>query len=164
MATQTRTTARTPTGTLAGTLAATAAPSPVAVVPSDEIERRVVENDTARSTRRAAAARRIGELASRHVAIAGQLADIERQLGELLAEAEEVVSLEELAGFTNVPVAALTQWRANHKPTRVKRRKPLHANARRPADSDHAATVAAPSTPASSSEAGAWGRDAVPVP
>lgn len=97
---------------------------------ADEIERRVAENDAARSTRRAATASAVGELARRHAAIAEQIADIEQQLGVLLAEADGVVTLDELAKFTDVPAATLTQWRANHKPHRTKRKKPPSSEAR----------------------------------
>lgn len=157
----TRATTQTAAATVPGVPAVSL--KPVAVVPPDEIERRVAENDTARSTRRAAAARRIGELARGHAAIADQLAGIERQLGEVLADAVEVVSLEELSAFTGLPVAALSQWRTSHQPKRVKRRKPPHANTLPSARSDHAGTSAAPNAPARP-DAGARGRDVAPVP
>ena len=98
--------------------------TPAAVLTPDEIERRVAENDTARSARRVAAARQVGELAKQHTVIATQLADIERRLGAILAEADEVVTIDELATFTDVPTATLTEWRAAHKPHRAKRKKP----------------------------------------
>jgi hypothetical protein len=98
------------------------------VATSDEIRRRVEEADTARSAKRSAAARQIGELAQRHAAITEQLADIERQLGELLTDAHDVIGVDELARFTDVPENDLSRWlaaaRAARKSTRAKRKRP----------------------------------------
>jgi hypothetical protein len=90
---------------------------------TEEIERRVEEADAARSARRAAAAKQIGDLAQRRAAIAEQLSDIERELGEVLAESNDVIEINELAKFTDVPAADLTQWLNNRKTTRPKRKK-----------------------------------------
>jgi len=90
----------------------------------EEIERRVAENDAPRSARRSAAAKQIGELAQRRAVIAEQLADIERELGDVLAAASDVIDVTELARFTDVPAADLTRWLDGRKPTRTKRRKP----------------------------------------
>ncbi|MFI7679544.1 hypothetical protein [Actinophytocola sp. NPDC049390] len=127
---------------------------------ADEIERRVTENDTARSTRRATAARRVGELARQHAAIAGQLADIERQLGELLAEADDVLTIDELARFTNLPAATLTQWRANHKPKRGTRRKPSSGGSRTQTSPVLPRSTPAPDPTTRPAEADAGGRGA----
>lgn len=54
---------------------------------TEEIQRRVEQTDTARSAKRSAAAQQVGELAARRAAIAEQLADIERALGDVLAAA-----------------------------------------------------------------------------
>lgn len=94
------------------------------MVTKQEIERRVAEADTARSTRRSAAAQRVGELAYRRAAIAEQLGDIERELGEVLAKASDVIAIEELARFTDLPAADLTRWLGARKTTRPKRKKP----------------------------------------
>jgi len=91
---------------------------------TEEIERRVEEADAARSARRTAAAKQIGDLAQRRAAIAEQLSDIERELGDVLAESNDVIEINELAKFTDVPAADLTQWLNNRKTTRPKRRKP----------------------------------------
>ena len=89
----------------------------------EEIERRVKEADAVRSARRSAAARRVGELAQRRAAIAEQLSDIERELGEVLAESRDVIDLDELARFTDVPATDLTRWLDGRKTTRTKRKK-----------------------------------------
>lgn len=89
-----------------------------------EIERRVAEADTARSTRRSATAQRVGDLAHRRAAIAEQLSDIERELGDVLADASDVIALEELARFTDIPAADLTRWLGARKTPRPKRKKP----------------------------------------
>jgi hypothetical protein len=91
---------------------------------TDEIQRRVEQADTARSAKRSAAARQVGELAQRRTAIAEQLDEIERQLGDVLADAHEVMDVDELARFTDVPAADLTRWLTARKPTRTKRKKP----------------------------------------
>jgi hypothetical protein len=90
---------------------------------SDEIRRRVEEADTARCAQRAAAAQQVGELALRRAAIAGQLEDIERELGDILAAATAVIGIDELAQFTDLKAADLTRWLTAHKPARVKRKK-----------------------------------------
>lgn len=91
---------------------------------TDEIARRVDEADTACSAKRAAAARQIGDLAQQRTTIAEQLDDIERQLGEVLAAAQKIIDVDELARFTDVPAADLTRWLTARKPTRAKRLKP----------------------------------------
>jgi hypothetical protein len=115
------------------------------VVTKQEIERRVAEADTARSTRRSAAAQRVGELAHRRAAIAEQLSDIERELGEVLAEASDVIALDELARFTDIPAADLTRWLGARKTTRPKRKKPAS-----PPGANHVPNRAPSSTPAPS--------------
>lgn len=91
---------------------------------ADEIERRVKQADTARSATRTAAAQRVGALAQRHAAITEQLTDIEDQLGDVLAAAHEVIDMDELARFTDVPAADLTRWLTARKPARSKRKRP----------------------------------------
>jgi len=93
---------------------------------SDEIRRRVEEADTARCAQRAAAAQQVGELALRRATVAKQLEDIERELGDILAAATEVIGLDELSQFTDVKTADLTRWLTAHKPVRAKRNKPTH--------------------------------------
>lgn len=90
---------------------------------AEEIERRVQQFDTARSARRAAAARQVGELAGRRATIVTQLAEVERQLGEVVADAQDVIDVDELAAFTDLKPSDLTRWLTGHKPARGKRRK-----------------------------------------
>ncbi|TWP46049.1 hypothetical protein FKR81_37390 [Lentzea tibetensis] len=89
---------------------------------TEEIERRVEDADSARSARRSAAAKQVGELALRRTAIAEQLADIERDLGDVLAESSDVMEIEELAEFTDLPVADLTRWRDTRKTNHTKKK------------------------------------------
>lgn len=91
---------------------------------TEEIQRRVEQADTARSAKRAAAAQQVGELAQRRTAIAEQLGDIERQLGDVLAAASDVMDIDELARFTDLPAPDLTRWLTARKPTRTKRKRP----------------------------------------
>ncbi|AHH98541.1 hypothetical protein [Kutzneria albida] len=89
----------------------------------EEIERRVEEADTARTAKRSAAAKQVGELAQRRTTAADQLADIERELGEVLVDASDVIDVDELARFTNVPASELNQWLLNRKSIRTKRKR-----------------------------------------
>ena len=106
----------------------------------DEIERRIAEIDADRTARRSAAAKQIGELAQRRAALAEQLDDLERELGDVLAAASDVLDITELARFTDVPAADLTRWLEARKTTRTKRKK---TTAAAPATSD---TSRGPST------------------
>lgn len=90
----------------------------------EEIRQRVEEADTARSARRAAAAQQVGELAGRRAAIVAQLTEVERELGEVVADAQDVIDVNELAAFTDLKPSDLTGWLAGRKPGRGKRRKP----------------------------------------
>ncbi|MBB5856414.1 hypothetical protein ACFQ05_26410 [Amycolatopsis umgeniensis] len=81
------------------------------VTTDEEIARRLEKTDAARSARRQRAAATVGELARRHTELAGQLADLERELGEVLTAAGDVIDLPELAAVTDVPATDLTHWR-----------------------------------------------------
>jgi predicted ATP-dependent protease len=94
------------------------------VATTEEIRRRIEEADTARSAKRAAAAQQVGELAQRRAALAEQLADVERELGDVLAAARDVIDINELARFTDVPAADLMRWCDGRRTTRTKRKKP----------------------------------------
>jgi hypothetical protein len=97
---------------------------------TEEIEQRVQQADAARSTRRAAAARQVSELAERRAVLAEQLDDIERELGDVLAAVRDVMDVDELAAFTDLPAADLTRWltaRTTRKPTRTSRQRPAVA-------------------------------------
>lgn len=97
---------------------------------TDEIERRVQQADAARSARRAAAARQVGELAGRRAVLAEQLDDIERELGDVLAATRDVMDVDELADFTDLPAADLTRWltaRTSRKSTRSTHKRPAGA-------------------------------------
>lgn len=112
---------------------------------TDEIRRRVEEADTARSAKRAAAAQQVGELAQRRATIAEQLDDIERQLGDVLAAAQDVIDINELARFTDVPAADLTRWLDGRKTSRTKRKR--HTTGA-PATTKNASLSSAARTPA----------------
>lgn len=93
----------------------------------EEIEHRVEANDSTTTAKRAAMAKRVGELAHQRAAIAEQLSDIERELGDVLVESSDVIGTDELAKFTDVPVADLDRWLNGRKATRTKRKKPAAA-------------------------------------
>ncbi|WP_037307036.1 hypothetical protein [Amycolatopsis orientalis] len=119
---------------------------------AEEIERRVEIADTARSERRSAAARRVGDLADRHAELAEQLGGIERELGEVLAESGDVIEIDELAAFTDVPATELARWLNNAKPGRAKRKKSTGTN---PAKTTQARKPAASPQPAHTNVAAA---------
>lgn len=89
----------------------------------EEIRRRIEEADTARSARRAAAAQHVGELAQRRAAIVNQLAEVERALGDILVEAQDVIDVDELAGFTDLKASELAEWLAGRKTSRGGKRR-----------------------------------------
>ncbi|MEC3974325.1 hypothetical protein [Amycolatopsis sp. H20-H5] len=90
---------------------------------AEEIERRIEQADSAQTVRRADAAKRVSELARQQAAVAQQLNDIETELGEVLADASEVIGVDELARFTDVPAADLARWRDGRKSARTKRKR-----------------------------------------
>ncbi|WP_240690761.1 MULTISPECIES: hypothetical protein [unclassified Amycolatopsis] len=96
----------------------------IGMATTEEIERRVEEADAARSAKRSAAAKRIGELAQQRASIAEQLSNIERELGDVLAESTDVMDIAELARFTDIPAADLNRWLNSRKTSRPKRKKP----------------------------------------
>lgn len=122
------------------------------IATSDEIEHRVEEADSSRHARRSVTAQQVGELAQRHAAIARQLDDIERELGDVLAAARDVIDIDELARFTGVSRVDLTRWLTARKSGRTKRKRPApdssgvdnqvqdasdpHARRPRPADAE----------------------------
>jgi hypothetical protein len=117
------------------------------MVTSDEIERRVEQSDAARSAKRSAAAKRVGELARRRAAVVAELSDLERELGDVLVEAQDVIDVAELARFTDVAASDLTRWltaRTSRKPARTKRKRPSLSP-----DGNGGQTAAASAAPAS---------------
>lgn len=101
----------------------------------EEIRRRVEQADTARCAARSAAAQQVGELAQRRAGIVEQLDEVERQLGDVLVVAQEVIGIDELVQFTDVPAADLTRWLTARTSARAKRKRPgadaAHSETRR---------------------------------
>ena len=98
---------------------------------SEEIQNRVDEFDSARSARRKAAAHQVSELARRHDELVTQVDEVKRKLAEVLAEYSDVITVEELARFTEVPESHLEQWRDGVKPGRAKKRRATRTPAAR---------------------------------
>ncbi|GHH32164.1 hypothetical protein [Lentzea cavernae] len=90
----------------------------------DEIRRRVELADAERSTRRLATAELVGELAQRRINLAAELQEVDAKLGDLITETEDVMSLPELASFTDLPVDELAEWAAARKPRRGRKKRP----------------------------------------
>ncbi|MFF5990415.1 hypothetical protein [Prauserella flavalba] len=120
---------------------------------TEEIERRVEQADAARSAKRAAAAKRVGELALLRAEVAEKLGDIERELGDVLAESSDVISVDELAKFTDVPATDLTQWLNGRKTTRPKRKRSTASTTTAKRDASQASSTSntAPATQLSAS-------------
>jgi hypothetical protein len=113
------------------------------MITTDEIERRVEKADADKSARRTATAREVGELAHRRATLAEELAEVERKLGTVLAAAADVVGVDELAEFTDVPAADLTRWLTAGKP-RARRGRPPGSRRPKPGTESAAAPVPAP--------------------
>ncbi|USX56426.1 hypothetical protein [Lentzea sp. HUAS12] len=93
-----------------------------AIPTAQEIQRRVEEADTTRQQLRAAAAQQVGELAAERAIHAGKLQELERRLGDVIAGSGEVMEIDELSRFTNIPPLELRAWLATSKPARTRRR------------------------------------------
>ncbi|MDX3192922.1 hypothetical protein PV458_31330 [Streptomyces sp. MN03-5084-2B] len=118
------------------------------VTSNEEITRRLTETDTVRSARRQQAATIVGELARQHTELAGQLAERERELGEALTAAGDVIDIPELSAVTDIAAEDLTRWRDQAaKPARSGKRK-------RTATAPRAGRPVAPALPATSEPAG----------
>ena len=121
---------------------------------TDEIQRRVEEADAARGAKRSSTAMRVGELAMRRATVAEQLAAIERELGDVIAESRDVIEIDELARFTDLPAADLTRWLNDRKATRPKRKRATTATSTTKSNVSYGATTTeAPSTSRSSIDA-----------
>ncbi|MEU5259758.1 hypothetical protein [Amycolatopsis sp. NPDC021455] len=116
------------------------------MITTDEIERRVEKADAEKSARRTAAAREVGELARRRIALAEELAEVERKLGTVLAAAADVISIDELTEFTDVPAADLTRWLAAGKP-RARRGRPPGTRRPKPGTQPETSPAPAPVVP-----------------
>jgi hypothetical protein len=108
---------------------------------AEEIARRVEEVDTARSAKRSTVAQQISELAQRRTVLVDQLENVEGELGDVLADAQDVIDVNELAEFTDVKAGDLTRWLASRTATRVKRRKPATSSSRAHGDASRAVAV-----------------------
>jgi hypothetical protein len=116
------------------------------MITTDEIERRVEKADADKSARRTAAAREVGELAHRRATLADELAEVERKLGTVLAAAADVVGVDELAEFTDVPAVDLNRWLTTGKP-RARRGRPPGSRRPKPDSQPGASPAPAPPEP-----------------
>jgi hypothetical protein len=116
------------------------------MITTDEIERRVEKADAEKSARRTATAREVGELAHRRAALAEELAEVERKLGTVLAAAADVIGIDELTEFTDVPAADLTRWLAAGKP-RARRGRPPGSRRPKPETQPGTSPAVAPPEP-----------------
>ncbi|GHH62460.1 hypothetical protein [Lentzea cavernae] len=110
---------------------------------TDDIARRVEEADSARSARRTTAAQLVGELARERRAVVQRLADIDQQIGEAITSNTDVIDVEELAAFTDVPATDLAQILEARRPARGRRRRSAPDPRMSKADREPAAVVGA---------------------
>jgi hypothetical protein len=94
------------------------------IATDDEIASHVKQNDIPLTAKRSAAAQQVGELARSRAGVATQLDNIERELGDVLSGAQDVITVDELARFTGVPAEDLARWLAAGTTTRAKRKRP----------------------------------------
>lgn len=124
----------------------------------DEIDQRVEEVDAPRTAKRKAACKKIREHAGRRAALLDELAATEREIGDALADASDVMDVHEAARITDVLASDLNHCLAAHRTTRAKRKRsttgraePSSATPEMPAArtprNDHAQTPAEPSRP-----------------
>ena len=90
---------------------------------TDDIARRVEEADSARSARRTKGAQLVGGLARERSAMLTRLGDIDQQLGDAIVEYSDVISVDELAIFTDTSAAELAQILNARKPHRGRRKR-----------------------------------------
>ncbi|MEV6603493.1 hypothetical protein [Kutzneria sp. NPDC051319] len=89
----------------------------------DEIDQRVQEIDAPRTAKRKAACKTIKERAGRRAALLEELAATERDIGDALATASDVMDVNEAALITEVPASDLNHCLAAHQTTRTKRKR-----------------------------------------
>ncbi|WP_275293509.1 hypothetical protein [Amycolatopsis sp. La24] len=89
----------------------------------DEIARRVEENDRPLTAKRADIATRVAELAQRRAEAVRQLSEVDDKLASALAESRGIISIDELAEFTDVPGDSLARWQGAEKPVRARRKR-----------------------------------------
>lgn len=90
---------------------------------TDDIARRVEEADSARSARRTKGAQLVGGLAHERTAVVQRLADIDQQIGDAIVDYSDVISVDELAVFTDTAPADLAQILNARKPNRGRRKR-----------------------------------------
>lgn len=89
----------------------------------DDIDQRVQEIDAPRTEKRKAACKTIKERAGRRTALLEELAATEREIGDALATASDVMDVTEAARITEVPASDLNHCLAAHQTTRTKRKR-----------------------------------------
>ncbi|MEV6236759.1 hypothetical protein [Lentzea sp. NPDC051838] len=112
-----------------------------------DIARRVEEADSARSARRTKGAQLVGELAQERTAVVQRLADIDQQIGDAIVDYSDVISVDELAAFTETAPADLTQILNARKPNRGRRKRRTTSSPRSTAEQTDSVAVPETGTP-----------------
>jgi hypothetical protein len=89
----------------------------------DEIERRVTTDDTPITARRVAVAQKAHDLGTRIVAVSDELQNLTEQMRQLIGDNDEIVTIEKLATYTDIPKEKLDEWAPDYNPTGKKRKR-----------------------------------------
>lgn len=107
---------------------------------TDDIARRVEEADSARSARRTKGAQLVGGLAHERTAVVQRLADIDQQIGDAIVDYSDVISVDELAAFTDTAPAELAQILNVRKPNRGRRKRRTTVSPQSVSDEDRSSS------------------------
>lgn len=99
-------------------------------MPTDEeIERRVTTDDTPITARRVAIAQKVSDLGTRIAAVSEELQDLIGQMRQEIGDNHEIITVEKLAIYTEIPKAKFNEWLAGHKAFENKRKRSSVAEA-----------------------------------
>jgi hypothetical protein len=94
-----------------------------AMLADEEIERRVTTDDTPVTARRIAIAQKVSALGAQIAVVSGQLQDLIGQARQEIGDNQEIITIEKLATYTDIPKAHLKQWLVGYKPAGNKRKR-----------------------------------------
>ena len=120
------------------------------MVTTDEIRKRVETADRARVQSRADAAAAIATAIEQRAQARAQLADLEASIAAQVKQSEAVMSLEELAEFTGIPI---TELRSTGRPAKRKATRSPSSPRGKSARATNRSRSAEPTTPAASGAA-----------
>lgn len=93
-------------------------------MPTDqEIERRVTTDDTPITARRIAIAQKVSELGTQIAVVSEQLQRLIGQVRQEISGNHEIITVEKLSIYTDIPKATLNEWLAGQKTMGNKRKR-----------------------------------------